>query len=344
MKIMQLQVLQDLTRTRTPLIYTDTDLPEPQENEILIKISTCGVCHTEIDEIEGRTPPPVLPVIPGHQVVGRVFKLGSGVSRWQIGDRVGVAWIFSACGVCAYCKTGFENLCSDFRATGRDANGGYAEYMTVPEQYAYLIPAEFSAAQAAPLLCAGAIGYRSLRLTNIKNGQSLGLTGFGASAHLVLKLARYIFPDTRIYVFARSAKERDFALELGAFWAGETERSAPQKLHAIIDTTPVWNPVLYAMENLIPGGRLIINAIRKEDVDKFDLGKLNYSRHLWLEKEIKSVANVTRQDVQEFLNQAVEADIEPAYQEYDLADANQALMELKERKIRGAKVIRISDD
>ncbi len=344
MKTMQLQVLQDLTRTRTPLIYTDIDLPEPREKEILIKISACGVCHTELDEIEGRTPPPHLPVIPGHQAVGRVFKLGSGVSQWKIGDRVGVAWIFSACGACEYCQTGYENLCSDFRATGRDANGGYAEYMTVPEEYAYWIPGNLSSVQAAPLLCAGAIGYRSLRLTNIKNGQSLGLTGFGASAHLVLKLARHIFPDSRIYVFARSANERDFALELGAFWTGETESSSPQKLQAIIDTTPVWKPVLFALENLKPGGRLVINAIRKEDVDKFDLGKLDYSRHLWMEREIKSVANVTRRDVQEFLDLAAETDIDPAYQEYDLADANQALMELKERKIRGAKVLRISDD
>jgi len=236
---------------------------------------------------------------------------------------------------------GDENLCSQFRATGRDAHGGYAEYMTVPADSAFAIPSRFSDAEAAPLLCAGAIGYRSLRLSGIGNGQKLGLTGFGASAHLVLKMARHRFPDTEIYVFARSKGEQKFALELGASWAGDTEASPGHKLDAIIDTTPVWKPVVEAMLQLKPGGRLIINAIRKEELDKEYLLKLEYSEHLWMEKEIKSVANVARIDVKEFLELAAEIPIKPEYQQYQLEDANIALLELKNRKIRGAKVLMI---
>jgi propanol-preferring alcohol dehydrogenase len=344
MKSMQIQSIEDLSVNREPLVPAEAEIPEPRNNEILVRVSVCGVCHTELDEIEGRTPPANFPMIPGHQVVGRVQAQGKGVSGWNTGDRAGIGWIFSACGECPYCKSGFENLCPDFHATGRDAHGGYAEYMTVPAAFAYRIPQAYDSAQAAPLLCAGAIGYRSLRLTGIRDGDFLGLTGFGASAHLVLKLARYLYPATNIFVFARSEKERSFAKELGAVWAGDSNDLAPQRLHAIIDTTPVWKPVLGALENLAPNGRLVINAIRKEDVDRFDLANLDYPRHLWMEKEIKSVANVARRDVQEFLDLAAGAGIFPEYQEYPLTDANRALLELKERRIRGAKVLRIHDD
>jgi propanol-preferring alcohol dehydrogenase len=191
------------------------------------------------------------------------------------------------------------------------------------------------------LLCAGAIGYRSLRLTNLVDGRPLGLTGFGASGHLVLKMARFQYPHSDIYVFARSPKEREFALELGAVWAGNTAGPAPVQMMAIIDTTPVWTPVVEAMGNLAPGGRLVINAIRKEDVDKEALLRLDYPAHLWLEKEIKSVANITRRDVRDFLNLATDIGIKPEYQEYALDDANQALVDMKERRIRGAKVLRV---
>jgi len=317
----------------------EVDIPAPAEGEILIKISTCGVCHTELDEIEGRTPPPSYPMIPGHQVVGHVEKSGKNAARFKHGDRVGVAWIFSACGECEFCRSGQENLCPDFKATGRDANGGYAEYMTVPEKFAYPIPEIFTDEEAAPLLCAGAIGYRSMRLTEMEDGQSLGLTGFGASAHLVLKMVRFQFPNSKIYVFARSEKEREFARELGAVWAGDTSDTTPEKLNCIIDTTPVWKPIVEAMKNLKPGGRLVINAIRKENIDKDYLLQLDYPEHLWLEKEIKSVANVTRQDVSEFLELAAKIPIKPEFQTYSLEQANQALVELKERKIRGAKVL-----
>jgi propanol-preferring alcohol dehydrogenase len=341
MKAMVLEALTDLARNTSPLNHAEVPDPVPKDGEILVKVSTCGVCHTEIDEIEGRTPPPEFPIILGHQVVGMVAGRGAGADMYAEGDRVGVGWIYSACGKCGFCLRGNENLCADFRATGRDADGGYAEYMTLPERFAYGIPDVFSDAEAAPLLCAGAIGYRSLRLTGIENGRSLGLTGFGASAHLVLKMARHRFPDSEVYVFARSEKEREFAVELGAVWAGDTQDESPRKLDAIIDTTPVWKPVVEAMKNLEPGGRLVINAIRKEDADKDYLLECDYTTHLWMEKEIKSVANVARRDVSEFLALAAEIPIKPEIQEFPLDGANEALVQLKQRKIRGAKVLRI---
>ncbi|RPI44486.1 MAG: alcohol dehydrogenase, partial [Bacteroidetes bacterium] len=216
------------------------------------------------------------------------------------------------------------------------------EYMVVPASSAFPVPGIFSDAEAAPLLCAGAIGYRSLRLTGIRNGQRLGLTGFGASAHLVLKMVRHQFPDSPVFVFARSREEQEFARELGAIWAGDTSGDPGEELDAIIDTTPVWKPVLEAMKKLAPGGRLVINAIRKEDTDKNLLMDLDYPVHLWMEKEVKSVANVARRDVSEFLELAASIPIRPDTIEYPLEEANTALLELKNRKIRGAKVLRIS--
>ncbi len=342
MKAMLLNQIVRVEETRTPLQLADLAQPTPGEGEILIRVTACGVCHTELDEIEGRTPPPRLPVIPGHQVIGRVEGAGSRARRFNTGDRVGVAWIYHADGKCKFCLEGDENLCVNFIATGRDANGGYAEHMVVPETFAYKIPAAFSDAQAAPLLCAGAVGYRSLRLANLKDGRNLGLMGFGASGHLVLKTARYQYPNSKIFAFSRSEQEREFARDLGAVWAGDVDADAPEPLDAIIDTTPVWKPVVASLKNLAPGGRLVINAIRKENADKDALLQLDYARDLWLEREIKSVANVARQDVAEFLELAAKIPIQPEYQEYPLQDANQALVELKTRKIRGAKVLRIS--
>ena len=330
-----------MDENRNPLDLSDLPDPVPREKEILIKVSACGVCHTELDEIEGRTPPPSLPVVLGHQLVGTVEKTGAKAMKFKLGDRVGVGWIYSACGTCKFCLQQDENLCDSFKATGRDANGGYAQYATVLEDFAYNIPDVFSDSEAAPLFCAGAIGYRSLRLTGIEDGQNLGLTGFGASAHLVAKMARHKYPNSKVFVFARSERERDFAKDLGAVWAGGTEEESPEKLHCIIDTTPAWKPIVAALENLESGGRLVINAIRKEEVDKTYLLKLDYPGHLWLEKEIKSVANVARRDVREFLELAAEIPIKPDIQEFRLEDANRALIELKERKIRGAKVLRI---
>jgi propanol-preferring alcohol dehydrogenase len=338
---MVLKALTDMQQNEAPLELADLPVPEPQQGELLVEISACAVCHTELDEIEGRTPPARLPVVPGHQVVGRVAALGPGAARYRIGERVGVAWIHSACGQCEYCRAGEENLCPDFRATGRDVDGGYSEYMTVPEQYAYPIPDCFTDLQAAPLLCAGAIGYRSLRLSGLQDCQCLGLTGFGASAHLVLPMVRRRFPGASVSVFARSDTERAFARELGAVWAGDTADTAPEPLHCIIDTTPAWTPVVEALRNLRPGGRLVINAIRKQESDKPALQRLDYPQHLWMEKEIKSVANVARRDVAEFLQLAAEIPLVPEVQAFPLEQANEALVELKQGRIRGAKVLRI---
>jgi alcohol dehydrogenase, propanol-preferring len=343
MKAMLLRGVYNLARSDQPLAAADLPVPSPREGEMLVRVSVCGVCHTELDEIEGRTPPPRYPIIPGHQVVGRVVNNGPNTSLFKPGERVGIGWIHSACGACAYCLRGDENLCADFQATGRDAHGGYAEYMTVPERFAYPIPEVFSDAEAAPLLCAGAIGYRSLRLTGLQDGQKLGLTGFGASAHIVLKLVQNVYPGVNVYVFSRSPAERAFATDLGAVWSGEIGDRAPEKLDCIIDTTPAWRPILEALNNLAPGGRLVINAIRKEPADQAELLKLDYPSHLWMEKEIKSVANVSRRDVSEFLELAGRIQIRPEYQEYRLVQANQALMELKLRNIRGAKVLSMAD-
>lgn len=341
MKAMILTRIADLDREPEPLSLVQRPVPSPGAGEVLVAVSRCGVCHTELDEIEGRTPPPRFPVIPGHEVVGRVAGKGRGTGRFREGDRVGVGWLFSACGNCEFCRKGLENLCLEFRATGRDADGGYGEYMAVPERAAHPIPEVFSDSEAAPLLCAGAVGYRSLRLTGIEDGQNLGLTGFGASAHLVLLLTRKTHPRSPVFVFARSERERAFARELGAVWAGDTADLSPEKLHAVIDTTPAWKPVVEALKNLERGGRLVINAIRKEDRDRDALPGLDYGKHLWMEKEIKSVANVTGRDIAEFLEKAAEIPLRPTVEEFPLEDANRALRELKERKIRGGKVLRI---
>jgi propanol-preferring alcohol dehydrogenase len=214
--------------------------------------------------------------------------------------------------------------------------------MAVSQDFAYAIPEVFSDVEAAPLLCAGAIGYRSLNLTGLRDGQRLGLTGFGASGHLVLLMVKHKFPDTKVFVFARAEKEREFARELGAVWTGDPDEASSEKLDAVIDTTPVWKPVVEALRNLDAGGRLVVNAIRKENIDQDYLLKLDYPTHLWMEKEIKSVANVTRTDVTEFLTLAAEIPIKPEVEVYPLEDANRALLEIKERRIRGAKVLQIS--
>ncbi len=340
MKAWVLEKHADVGKVSEPLRLHDLPVPEPGPEEILVRVAACGICHTELDEIEGRAAPH-LPVVPGHQVTGRVEKTGSEAGRFTRGARVGVAWIYSSCGRCGWCRSGRENICPDFRATGMDADGGYAEYMVVPEAYAYPLPPEFNDIEAAPLLCAGAIGYRSLKLAGLVNGGNLGLMGFGGSNHLVLKLARHLYPDSNMYVFARDPAERAFALELGACWSGTIGEAAPDRLQAAIDTTPVWSPVLAALANLAPGGRLVINAIRKESGDREVLMELDYPRHLWREKEIKSVANVCRADVADCLRLAAAAGIRPDVEVYPFGEVNRALVDLKTRRIRGAKVLRV---
>jgi len=337
MKAMVLKECGALAERRgPPLELAAWPEPEAGPGEIVVRVSACGVCRTELDEIEGRLPPPRLPVVPGHQVVGRVEARGPGAERFEPGDRVGVAWIHSACGRCELCARGLENLCPEFVGTGHGADGGAAELATVHEDFAHAIPEGLADAEVAPLLCAGAIGYRSLALTGLEDGQALGLTGFGASAHLVLQLARHRFPASEVFVFARDPGERRFAEELGAAWTGDTGDSAPRALDAVIDTTPAWRPVVEALRNLGPGGRLVINAIRKHDADRGELARLDYG-----ERRIQSVANVTRADVRGLLDLAVEARLAPTVEEYPLEEAGAALTELAGGRIRGAKVLRV---
>lgn len=333
MRAMSLERIVSFADEPEPLKLVEVPTPVPADDEILIRVAACGVCHTELDEIEGRTPPPRLPVIPGHEVVGVVEAAGSAVTRHSKGERVGVGWIFRSSG------EPDENLSPEFRATGRDANGGYAEYMTVHERYAYRIPDVFADAEAAPLLCAGSVGYRALMLAGIRDGEPLGLTGFGGSGHLVLQLAKHIYPGSDILVFARSERERQFALELGASWAGDSDATPPRPLQAIIDTTPAWRPVLAALRNLRPGGRLVINAIRKEGGDRQLLAGLCYEEQLWMEKEVKTVANVTARDIERFLEVAAAIPVQPAVRTFALAEANAALRELREGHLRGANVL-----
>jgi propanol-preferring alcohol dehydrogenase len=333
MKAMVLNAIVSLDQVSEPLTMTELPVPVAGPGELLLAVSACGVCHTELDEIEGRTAPPVLPIIPGHEVIGRVAALGPGCCEHELGDRVGVGWIHSSTGGVD------ENVSDQFVATGRDVNGGYAEYMTVPEAYAVPIPERLEDIQAAPLLCAGAIGYRALKLCNLRDGDRLGLTGFGGSAHLVLQTVRHLLPRCEIFVFARDAASREFARSLGADWVGATEATSPKQLDAIIDTTPAWRPIVCALNNLRPGGRLVINAIRKEDADKTALLELSYHQHLWLEREIKTVANITAADIREFLPIAADIPIETTVTVYPLEQANDALLSLKHQPVRGAKVL-----
>lgn len=339
MRAMVLEQLDPQGASGEPLRLTERPVPEPGPGEVLLRVLVCGVCHTELDEIAGRAAPPRLPVVPGHQVVGIVEGRGPGVAGPSIGDRVGVAWIGGACGACEQCRRGFENLCPEFTATGRDRDGGYAEFMTARAEFMTPIPAGIDDATAAPLLCAGAVGYRSLQLTGLEDGQALGLTGFGASGHIVLQLSRALYPRSPVLVFARSPEEREFARSLGASWAGGTDDEPPLKLRAIIDTTPAWRPVLAALRNLAPGGRLVINAIRKEPRDQDELRGLSYEDQLWMEREIKSVANVTRADVRGMLDAAAAIGLRPEVEEYPLERANEALVAIRDRHIRGVKVL-----
>jgi len=341
MRAMRIHRLGPIEVGRPPLQEDFLPLPVPGATDLLVRVHACGVCHTELDEIEGRTAPPVLPMTPGHQVIGTVVGQGKACRLKLLDHRVGIAWIHSACGECRWCKSGRENLCPDFRACGRDAAGGYADYMTVPESFAHPVPREIGDLEATPLLCAGAVGYRALSLCRLENGQNLGLTGFGASGHLVLQMARHLYPDSQIFVFARSQSERTFAAQLGAHWTGDTSEPPGTGLDAVIDTTPAWLPVLAAMKALAPGGRLVINAIRKESGDQDILAKLDYDRHLWREKTLSTVANVTRQDVRECLKLAAKIPLRPHVTAYPLEGANQALLELKQGRIRGAKVLQI---
>ena len=330
---MKAQILRQISPIENrPLELVNLPIPQPGAKEVLVKISACGVCHTELDEIEGRIQPKI-PVVVGHEIIGRIEDLGSEVTRFGIGERVGIAWIYSTCGKCHFCQEGNENLCPEFQGTGCHANGGYAQYVVVSEDFAYLIPDRFPDSQAAPLLCAGAIGFRDLRLSGIKPGQTLGLFGFGASAHIVIQVAKYW--GCHVFVFSRSEEHRGLARKLGAAWTGTVEDDPPQKVNCAIDFTPIGETVPNALRVLEKGGRLVIAVIRKRN----PIPPLDYAELLWSEKEVKSVANVTRKDAQDFLPLAAQIPIIPEVQEFKLEEANEVLMLLKQGKIQGAAVL-----
>jgi propanol-preferring alcohol dehydrogenase len=322
---------------QNPLELVDLPKPTVNDNQILVKISVCGACHTDLDEAEGRLRPTKSPIIPGHQIVGKVAEKGKQVTKFQIGDRVGITWLYYSCGKCDFCQAGNENLCNQAKWTGKDANGGYTEFTVIGEDFAYPIPDEFSDPQAAPLLCAGVIGYRTLRLADITDGQKIGLFGFGASAHIVIQIIKYKFPNSPVYVFTKTAQHAELAENLGAVWTGRSGDQPPDKLNKIMDFTPVGECIRDALGVLEKGGRLIINAIRKET----PVPPLEYAKYLWLEKEIKSVANVTRRDAVEFLPLAARIPIVPTIEKFPLSQANQVLCSIKNSRLRAAAVLQI---
>jgi len=335
---MKAMVINDISLVEEkPLELVDLPDPVPAPGQIRVRVSACGVCHTELDEIEGRVPPSKFPIILGHEIVGRVESLGAGVTNFKEGDRVGIAWINWACGECSFCLKGEENLCDKAKWTGKDVNGGYAQYTVVSADFAYPIPEKFTDLQAAPLLCAGVIGYRALKLSGMEDGKVLGLYGFGASAHIVIQIAKYKYPNGKVFVFTRPKQKehQNLARKLGADWIGATKDTPPVKLDCAIDSTPVGVPVREALRNLEKGGRVVINAIRKTT----PIPELDYAEHLWYEKEVKSVANVTRRDAQEFLPLAAEIAVVPEVREFKLEEANEALILLKQGNIRGAGVL-----
>jgi propanol-preferring alcohol dehydrogenase len=322
-----------------PLKLTDLAVPVPADNEILVKVSVCGACHTDLDEAEGRLMPTKLPIVPGHQIVGVVVDKGKNVTKFKGGERVGITWLYSACGQCSFCKAGAENLCENAKWTGKDADGGYAEYMVIGEDFAYPLPEKFSDSQAAPLLCAGVIGYRTFRLAEISDGETIGLFGFGASAHIVIQIIKYKFPNSDVFVFTKTAEHAKLAEKLGAVWTGRSGDKPPAKLNKAMDFTPVGECVRDALGVLDRGGRLVINAIRKETA----VPALDYAEYLWLEREIKSVANVTRRDAEEFLPLAAEIPIVSTIEEFPLAQANEVLIKIKHSQLRAAAVLRIGE-
>ncbi len=317
-----------------PLELLEKAIPEPDAGQIRLRVSVCGVCHTDLHTVEGDLTLPRSPITPGHQVVGTVDALGKGVSRFEEGDRLGVAWLYDSCGACEFCLSGQENLCANARFTGLHADGGYASYMVVPQDFAYPLPPAFSDAEAAPLLCAGIIGYRSLRLSSIQPGQRLGLYGFGASAHLAIQVARYW--DCDVYVFTRREEHRQLARELGAVWTGGAEESPGVRLHGSVTFAPAGWIVPLALGHLRPGATLAINAIHMSPIPEMDY------QLLYEERVLRSVTNFTRQDAREFLQLAGEIPIRTEVQLFPLEEANDVLQRVKNSEIRGAAALQVS--
>lgn len=333
MKVMQLH--QPAPIGTSPLRAVEVDPPQPGPGQVRLKIQTCGVCHTDLHLVEGDLSLPRLPTIPGHQVVGVVDMVGESVTLHQPGDRLGVPWLYQTCGRCRFCRTNRENLCEQIRFTGLHANGGFAEYMLADEKFAYPIPPIFSDVEAAPLLCAGVVGYRSLRLSRVKPGQRLGLYGFGASAHLVLQVACHW--GCEVFVFTRKEHHRQLARSLGAVWAGGAEDDPGVVMDSSIIFAPAGGLVPLALQRLDRGGTLALGGIHMSPIPEmpYDL--------LWHERTLQSVANSTRQDVRDFLQVAAEIPLKPETELFPLEQANEALLRLKQGQINGAAVLEVKE-
>jgi len=318
-----------------PLRLAELPAPTPGAGEIRVRVSVCGVCRTDLHIVEGELPLPKLPVVLGHQIVGVVDAAGPGVTHFNVGDRVGVPWVYSTCGECSYCRKGAENLCERGQFTGYHVDGGYAEAMVVREPFAYQLPADFSDLDAAPLLCAGIVGYRALKLSQVKPGERLAMYGFGASAHVVMQVARHW--GCEVFVFTRAEAHRQMARELGAAWVGGVEERPPAQLDAAVIFAPAGHLVLDALRVLRKGGTVAI-----ADITMSPIPEINYDQLLYHERIVRSVANSTREDARELLRLAAEIPLRTEVQEFPLAEANQALQALKHSRVRGAAVLRIA--
>jgi len=314
-----------------PLEFTDAPDPEPAAGEVRVRVNMCGVCRTDLHVVEGELPPRKSPVIPGHQIVGMVEKLGGGVRRFKIGERAGIAWLHHTDQTCEYCRAGIENLCDQPAFTGYTTDGGYAEYTVAPEQFVYAIPEAFSDEHAAPLLCAGIIGFRSLRLSGIKRGGRLAFYGFGAAAHVAIQVARHW--GVEVYACTRGARHQQLALQLGAVWAGEASAEPPAKLDAAIIFAPAGELVPAALKALKKGGVLVLGGIHMSPIPAFDYNLV------YQERMIRSVANNTRQDGEDFLRVAAEIPVRTQVTVFPLREANRALNDLKSDRINGAAVL-----
>jgi propanol-preferring alcohol dehydrogenase len=315
-----------------PLKWRDVADPEPAEGEVRIRVSACAICRTDLHVIEGDLLPPSLPLIPGHQVVGRVDRLGAGAQRFREGERIGVGWLRTTDGSCRFCAEGRENLCPGSRYNGLHADGGYAEFMTVPERYAYALPGGGSDLELAPLLCGGLIGYRALRRAEVPKGGKLLLVGFGSSAHMVLQFA--LFSGYEVYVATRSRSHREESLRMGATWATEDPHAVPVKVDSAILFAPSGDLVPPTLTALDAGGTLVLAGIHLSDIPP-----LQYGRHLAGDRQIRSVTANTREDGEQLLEDAVMANVKPRVAPYALADANVALLDLKESAINGTGVL-----
>ena len=317
-----------------PLRLADIDEPQAGPGEIRVRVRCCGLCHTDLHTVEGELALPRTPIVPGHQIVGIVDQLGKGVTTFKRGDRVGVPWLYSTDGTCRYCRSATENLCQSARFTGLHVNGGYAEAMVVRQDFAYALPAQFTDSQAAPLLCAGVIGYRALRMSEAKDGERIGLFGFGASAHIVIQLARHLWMG--VYVFTRAESHRQLARELGAGWVGSATDQPPDDLDAAIIFAPAGALVLDALRHVRKGGRVILAGITMSAIPEMD-----YSL-IYGERVLRSVANASRQDARDFLALAAKIPVRTEVQMFALEDANHALEAMKHSRVKGAGVLQVS--